>query len=148
MTRWPDHPMNQFSRRRAPCLVTATAVLSLLAAGCGISAPSSNVVDVFMGTLEVNGFVIHTFGVGKDGGEVNIKITSISPDSGATVGMLYGQFTGGTNNCNPITQAVATQGRTAITNRIAKGDYCLAIFDPGGGLIVRAETYTVEVSHP
>ena len=134
--------------RRAPSLAAALAASSLLL-GCGISEPSNNVVDPFTGTVALGGFAYQEFTVGKDGGEVNIKLTSITPDSGATLGMLYGQIgVGAANNCNPIVQTLATQGRTAISNRIAKGTFCLVMYDPGGNLMTRAQTYTAEVSHP
>ena len=133
--------MIQFSRRHAPLVVAALAAASLLAVGCGISAPSANVIDRFSSTVELNGFAYQEFAVGKEGGEVTITVTSISPDSGATLGLLYGQFAASsTTNCQAIQQALATQGRAAITNRIAKGGYCLVLYDPGGGLLTRAET--------
>ncbi len=143
--------MSQFPRRfpRRGRILAATLAASSLALGCGISEPSNNAVDTFTGTVELGGFVYQAFTVGRDGGEVSIKITSIVPDSGATLGMLYGQIgVGSATNCNPIVQTLATQGVTAIANRIAKGDYCLVIYDAGSNYIVRAETYTVDVSHP
>jgi hypothetical protein len=126
----------------------ALAGAALLAAGCGISEPSSDVTDTFSGSVAVGGYSIHSFTIGKNGGEINIKITELSPDSGTSLGLEYGQFpSGSTTECLTIRrQPLAGKGTTAITDRGFKGTYCLGVFD--SGFILRPQTYTVTITHP
>lgn len=130
--------------------IVACAIAGLFAAwcsACGLSDPSNNKSDTFSGTVPLGGTgPLHTFTVSKNGGEFNIKITSLSPDSGTTLGMRYGQFTSSTD-CIAINQTgIAALNKTAFSGPISKGDFCAVVFD--NGLITRAETYTITVSHP
>jgi hypothetical protein len=127
----------------------AVAAAAFMAASCGISDPSNDRTNTFMGRIELGGSMVHAFSVSKNGGEINVKFTQILPDSGAALAVAYGTFaSGSTTQCSYIRQGVGTQGRTVpeLTNTIAKGDYCLVVFD--SQLNTRAESYTVTVSHP
>lgn len=131
-------------------LVSALAIAGLSAAlfsACGISSPSSNKTDTFSGTVAVAGIgPVHNFTVTQSGGEVSIKITSLSPDTGATLGVRYGPYTSSTECLANAQTGVAGLNKTALSGLIAKGNFCLLVFD--SGLITRAETYTITVSHP
>jgi hypothetical protein len=127
----------------------AVAVTTLALTACGISEPSSNRTDTFSGTVPVLGIgPVHSFSVSRDGGELDIKLTEISPDSAATLGIRYGQFaSGSTTDCLAIAQTpLANRDKSALAGRISKGTFCVVVFDSGS--LVRAQTYTVAVSHP
>jgi hypothetical protein len=125
------------------------AVTTLAVAACGISEPSSNRTDTFTGTVPLGGIgPLHSFSVGREGGEVDIKLTDISPDSAASLGIRYGQFaSGSTTECLAIAQTpVANKDKSALAGRISKGTFCVVVFD--SGFLTRAENYTLAVSHP
>jgi len=131
-------------------LAAAAGVAALLATGCSISDPSNANTDHFSGTIQPGDFTgrVYSFTVGSNGGEVTVTVASVSPDSGTALGLAYGQFaTGSTSECIPIRSGVGLQGQQAISNVITTGTYCLRVFD-AGFLSQRAETFTVDVSHP
>src|ERR1700676_4564818 len=102
---------------RSGRLAACCAVAALLAAGCKLADPSNAPTDTFTGTIEIGGSEAHTFTVGSNGGEVTITLTQTSPDTGAALGVLYGQFaSGSTTDCIPIRETA--NARIAITNTI------------------------------
>ena len=130
---------------RSGRLVVFCAMAALLAAGCKLADPSNANTDTFTGTIQLGGSELKAFSVGSNGGEVTITLTQTSPDTGATLGLLYGQLaSGSTTECLPVRSTA--NGRIALTNTILQGTYCLVVFD--SGFLSRAESYTVTASHP
>jgi hypothetical protein len=133
----------------AACLVAAT----LCAAGCGgITDPSQNQTETFTGTIPVGG-QSQAFGFSSPKtGEIQVKITQLTPSTSNTfVGVLWtGRNSAG--NCAGSLGAVFGQtnfaqvGLPAISTQILSGGYCLVLYDVG--TFTTAENFTATVSHP
>jgi hypothetical protein len=118
----------------------------LIGSACGdIIDPSDNKIEDFSGTLAVGGSNGHEFSVSKNG-EFEIKITALSPNADAVIGVAYGQFQGSqclTLQSNPFGQI----NRVVLAGFINSGRYCVSVFDLAG-TISQPENYTIRVSHP
>jgi hypothetical protein len=135
------------------CLVALLVVVVAAACG-GPTDPSDNTVESFSGTVQPSSAEVKTFTISNTG-EINVRLTALSPGSGVVVGVLYGQDAGG--QCQQFqTNSLVTNnsiGRTVLSGSIIiKGPYCVAVFDPVGVTTSApwpvAQTYTLEVSHP
>ena len=134
--------------------LAAAMLVALLSMACGgPTDPSKNQVEPFTGSVQPNSFGdVHKFTIAS-GGEIDIKVTNVSPGN-VFLGLGYGQFTGG--SCGLMQQTtVGNTGinRTAISGQVVlKGDYCVIVFDPAGSLGIApfpvAQNYTLTVSHP
>ena len=135
--------------RFSAALLLAAAVC---AAGCGgITDPSQNQVETFTGTIAVGGQGLgHGFSSPKTG-EIQVKVTALTPSSSNTfIGVLW---TGRDGNGTCISAGAlfgrnnfAQVGLPAISTQILSGGYCLFLYDVG--TFQTTETYTVTVSHP
>jgi hypothetical protein len=124
------------------------AVLGLSAlflAGCsGVVDPSKNQVENFSGTLNLLAQVDHNFNVEKNG-EVQVRLTSITPNSAAILGVGLGQPAGSTCGIYSVNN-IAGVGRDAFGSSIQKGSWCVRVFD--NGTLTAPQNYTLQVSHP
>jgi hypothetical protein len=127
-------------------------VVAVGLAACGITSPSDLKTEPpFTGTIHPgdtigsgNGLPTLPFTQSKTG-EFIVKITAMAPDTGATIGVLYGAPSAGlcgAENANSASQL----GHTVFDQTLPGGDYCLQVFDSGGGL-TRPETFTISVQH-
>ena len=130
-------------------IVIHVAVALLLAgsfAACGITSPSDLIVEsAYTGTVVPGNLSasILLFSTTKTG-EFIVKVDSVSPDTGATIGILYGQPSNGL--CGVAQQSpLSGQGRTAFDIQLVKGSYCLQVYD--SGFLVRTESFSISVSH-
>jgi hypothetical protein len=133
--------------------VAVAALIAVGLAACGITSPSDLKTEPpFIGTIHP-GDILGTatnlptaFFTASKTGEFIVKVVSMMPDSGATVGISYGAPSGdvcSSENNNPIAQ----QGHTAFDQTLPSGDYCLQVYDSGGGLTV-PETFNISIQHP
>jgi len=131
--------------------VTALLLLGTLA-GCGITNPSDLTMEppftgsISPGETSASGLSLPTanFSTGKTG-EFIVTVTSVSPDSGASIGVQYGQESAGL--CGIDAQVTSGQGATAFDFQLPKGDdYCVQVYD--AGFLPRTETFSIAISHP
>jgi hypothetical protein len=131
------------------------AALALALAGAitnacgGIISPSQNTVETFSGTIQPAGNSGHPFS--SKTGEIQVKLTALSPVSSTFVGMSWTLAAGdgscmGNNFGGSLFQTVAQLNVQAISTQIISGRYCLILYDYIG--FTAAENYTVTVSHP
>jgi hypothetical protein len=130
-------------------LAAMLAVAAFAATSCGgVVDPSNNVTENFSGTLEpapsVNSVKVFPFSTSKSG-EFSVKITALAPVPNVVLGVIYGQNQGGA--CAPFQNNPAVLNQTAAAGAITPGDWCVAIYDPGGVLTAN-ETFTLSVAHP
>jgi hypothetical protein len=131
--------------RFAAALVLAVA--GAITACGGIISPSQNTVDTFSGTIPPGGS--HPFTASKTG-EIQVKLTALSPVSSTSVGMIWAQAAGD-GSCSGsvggiLFQTIAQLNVQAISTQIISGRYCLILYDYLG--FTTTESYTVTVSHP
>jgi hypothetical protein len=132
------------ARQRVACtLLAAVGALALVGTGCGVSDPSTNTVETFSQTLDVNGYQTHEFRAGRTG-EFEITITELQPDSSAILVVEFGAIV--SNQCTAQTSNFAAVGRLALNGPISSGRYCVGVRDVGG--LRQTSTYTVRVSYP
>jgi hypothetical protein len=131
--------------RAATHVVVAFFLAGTLAA-CGITSPSDLIAEppytgtVLPGSVSVNTLIFST----TKTGEFIVKVDSVSPDTGATIGIQYGQPSNGL--CGLISQnPISGQGRTAFDLQLPKGAYCLQVYD--SGFLVHTESFSISVSH-
>jgi hypothetical protein len=133
--------------------IGALVMAAVCASACGgIVDPSSNQTETFTGTIAVGG-QSQPFGFSASKtGEIEVKITQLTPSSSNTfVGVLWtGRNSSGT--CAGSLGAVYGQtnfaqvGVTAISTQILSGGYCLVLYDVG--TFTTTENFTATVSHP
>lgn len=128
---------------RLLCLSSALSLAVALAACGGVNSPSSNVSEVFSGTLPVGGAASHQFTASKNG-EFSVTLTTLTPATGNAIQIVFGLLVG--NGCQTITIVPATRGQTPLAGPIDKGVYCLTLLDPG--TLTQTATYSISVSHP
>jgi hypothetical protein len=132
------------SRFRAALVLAVAGALSVSCGG--IIDPSQNKMEPFSGTIAVGGSgPIHFFSASKSG-EISVKITALSPSSGAFVGLLWAQASGGACNGQLLANTIAQLNIPAISTQIISGSYCIQLGDAGAFTV--AQTYTIIVSHP
>ena len=121
------------------------------AVSCGsVTAPSDNVTDTFSGTLEPRGLRIHPFSV-SNSGEVEVKITSLTPNANVFLGTVVGQpQSDGACGFSPLLSPneFSTVNIASVVGPIQKGNWCVAIYDPLPGRLAAATSYTLQVKHP
>jgi len=131
------------------------AIAVLVACGlaaCGITSPSDLKTEPpFTSTIHpgdipgtTTGLPTINFTASKTG-EFIVKVISVTPDTGATIGVLYGAPANGVCGAEG-NAAAAQQGHTVFDQTLPEGDYCLQVYD--SGLLNRAETFTLSVQHP
>jgi hypothetical protein len=129
--------------------VRFAAALALLGAlgACGVTNPSDLMTQTFQGTIAAGGApVVFSFSTNKTG-EFIATLTSLTPDSGAAVGVAYGQPSSGV--CNLIQQMTAgPNGSPAFDFQLPEGAYCLEVLDIGFLPAGRTEAFTLVISYP
>lgn len=131
---------------------TALAALAGAAAGCGVTTPSSLITEpVFSGTVSPGGVTSSataTFKTQKTG-EFILKITSLTPDGGATLTAVYGQPTvdaSGNPACALLGSAPAGLNKAAFDQQLPAGTYCVQFSDISAAL-PRTETFQATIQH-
>ena len=130
--------------------VSAAFLLALAGAisiSCGgIVDPSQNTVDTFSGIVPAGGTgPAHHFSASKTG-EIQVKVTSLTPASVPAV--LVNWVGNGDGSCNGglFQQGVGANGTTAISTQVVSGSYCIYLQYYAGAVV--ATNYTLTVSHP
>jgi hypothetical protein len=135
--------------RALAALLVAAAVC---ASGCGgIVDPSQNQTETITGTIPVGGqSTPFGFSASKTG-EIQVKVTQLTPSSSNTfIGVLWtGRNSSG--NCAGslgavFGQNVGSAGLPLISTQVLSGSYCLVFYD--AGTFTTAENFTATVSHP
>jgi hypothetical protein len=99
--------------------------------------------ETFSGTLTVNGAVTHPF-TATGSGQMTLRLTTLSPDSAARVGLSLGTFTGTT--CQIVlANDNASQGAIVVGNAGAAGNFCARVYDVGQ--LGAPTEYTITVEH-
>jgi hypothetical protein len=121
-------------------------IAAVVTAGCdSVIDPSKNTVEELRGTLPVAGQSRHDFSVSKNG-EFEVKITALSPNQDAILGMDYGPIQG--DQCGVYQQNFFVQlNRVALNGIINSGRYCIRLYD-SSRMLSQPENYTLRVSHP
>jgi hypothetical protein len=140
--------------RRLPSLTLLLAAITLTAAACGDDSPSgpsapapvqiTEMVPEAPGTLTRNGGITHIFPV-QQAGSISVALSTLAPDSTATVGLGLGSWNG-TSCAQTIVKDDATQGTTILGEATATGNYCVRIYDAAGTLSGAVE-YQLTISH-
>lgn len=131
-------------------LSLALAAVAAGLAGCsGISSPSNNSTETFSGAVTVETGsstlpITHSFAVNRTG-EMSARLTAITPNSAALVGLALGQQVSGTCSVFSINNLTGLNRDVFITP-IQKGNFCIQVFN-GGGLNA-PQNYTLQVNHP
>jgi len=101
------------------------------------------VTQDFPGTLTVNGAQTHQFQT--DGGDLTATLTSLAPNTAATVGLAIGTWNG--TSCQlVIAKTDAVQGTVLLATASQTGTLCVYIHDVG--LLAASVSYVVTVVHP
>lgn len=137
---------------RAICRVLLGTTIACGIAACGVTTPSSLTTEpTFSGSVTpgaTSSSHIALFTSQKTG-EFILKITSLTPDSGATLTAYYGTPTtdaSGNAFCVPITSAPAGLSHAAFDTTLAAGQYCVYFADPLKTLPT-TESYQATIQH-
>ncbi len=143
--------MSRLTARVSPLLL-ALAIPALGAAGCeSTQAPTgsnnsqtpTSITETFQGTVAVNGAATFSFGVTASG-TVTATYKSISPTSGATMGLALGIWNG--NSCSVvIANDNAILNSTVIGNASAAGTLCVRAYDVGR--LPATQTVELTITH-
>lgn len=134
----------------APAILVA---MTAGAAGCGATATSSNsdtstspsvsITETFTGTVAVNGAAAFSFNV-VAAGAVTATYKSMSPASGATMGLALGIWNGA--SCNVIiANDNAILNSTVIGQASAAGTLCVRAYDIGK--LTATQTVELSITH-
>jgi hypothetical protein len=131
---------------RSACLGLA----ALAIASCGndtqtITAPTPEpVIEVFTGSLTVNGAVTHPFSAAT-AGALTATLTNIAPDESPTVGLSLGTWNGTT--CAVVIASDAAVRTSVVYGTVNQaGQLCVRIYDVGR--ISGPQDYEITVVHP
>jgi hypothetical protein len=132
---------------RAFRILLAAACACALAA-CGVTSPSDLAMDTFSGSVAPGSQSAQFSFKQAKTGEFVVKVTSVTPDSAATLLFNYGGAgsVNGVAGCGVTGSFPAQQGISTDT-QLPAGDYCAFMSDPGVPAIPRSENFTVTVSH-
>jgi hypothetical protein len=128
--------------------LTVCALTGLLTGCSGVIDPSKNQVEPFSGVVVVGGVFIKDFSWSKNG-EVEVTMTSVTPTpTNGPLAMYIGQSDSSGNcfqiNGYPPVQAIVN--RTVQFGVVNKGNYCLAVYDPG--VLTVSANVAGNFSHP
>ena len=129
-------------------LITLMLCLAAALAGAACDSvidPSQNQVEMLTGTVAVQNQVVHEFSASKNG-EFEVRITTMSPNEDAQMGLQYGPRQGDSCLGAIQTNVFAQLNRTGLGGTINAGRYCLIVFD--NGQLRAPQSYTLRVSHP
>lgn len=146
--------MRRLSTRVKPALfaLVLPAMMAMTAAGCdSTTTPTStdtsttptSITETFQGTVAVNGAATFSFGVTATGA-VTATYKSISPTTGATMGLALGIWNG--SSCNVvIANDNAIVNSTVIGNASAAGTLCVRAYDVGR--LSAIQTVELSITH-
>lgn len=128
-------------------------IVPALGAGCGATttptstdtttSPSVSITETFQGTVAVNGAATFSFGVTALGA-ITATYKSISPATGATMGLALGVWNG--SSCAVvIANDNAIVNSTVIGNASAAGTLCVRAYDVGR--LTAAQTVELSITH-
>jgi len=138
---------------RAHLAVVAAVVMTAGAAGCGTdsttsssntsTAPSVSITETYTGTVAVNGAATFSFGV-TAAGAVTATYKSMSPASGAAMGLALGIWNGA--SCSiVIANDNAILNSTVIGQASAAGTLCVRAYDIGK--LTGTQTVELSITH-
>ena len=108
------------------------------------TTPATTTTETFTGTLTVNGAKTHQF-ASTSRGSVTATLTSLAPDSTATIGVALGTWNG-TSCAIFLPNDQATVGSILLATVSGVGNLCLRVYDVGK--LTAPATYSVDVKHP
>jgi hypothetical protein len=119
---------------------------TLLVGGCAgtendVTGPSTT--DTFTGTLLASGNISYAVTV-KGNGELDLSLTTLTPQTTITVGLGIGVPQGGT--CGLITAVENAKVGSTLPASVTPGTYCVLLYDVGN--IQGADSFTLSVVHP
>jgi len=128
------------------------AVAGLITMSCGgIVDPSQNAVDTYSGAYPPGGQSAGQPFTASNGGELTVKITALSPNQSAYVGVTWAQANGD-GSCGG-SLGILAQNQFGQLNvpaisgaRIVSGKYCIIMSDSVG--VTQTKTFTATISHP
>ncbi|MBM3771991.1 MAG: hypothetical protein FJW27_12055 [Acidimicrobiia bacterium] len=132
---------------RPYALCCAAAVLL----GCGgINSPSNNVNETFSGTVapetgSTSPVITHLFTVNRTG-EMSARVTSITPNNAALIGLGFGEQISGACRTFTLNNLSGLNRDVMVTPVLQRGNFCLQVFNGGG--VSSPQNYTVQVNHP
>ena len=106
--------------------------------------------ETFTGTVNQNGGETHNF-TSSASGTVTATLTTLGPDSTATIGMSLGTVTAigtGTQCQAVLTNDLSTQGTVIIGGVSALGSLCVRAYDTGTITAATPFTYEITILHP
>jgi hypothetical protein len=129
---------------QASRLAVVVLVAAGIAAACGgVTSPSENDIELFSGTLAVGGTNLHEFTADRNG-EFEVRITALSPDPDAVLGLIFGRLQNGA--CARLQSNFAQLNIVALAGAITSGRHCITVADVGS--LTAPANYTIRVSHP
>jgi hypothetical protein len=132
---------------RARRLTTGAAVAVGLAVGgaaCGggtTSPDATQAVETFSGVLTPGG--AGTYSIDVQDGEVDVVLSSLSPQTTITVGLGLGQPD--STGCGLFDATGSARAGTVLVDPVPAGTYCVVIYDVGN--VQGSESYTLTVDH-
>jgi hypothetical protein len=146
---------------RLKCGGLLVLALSVTAAGCGTNAATTpvnptpvTIVEVFSGTLTVNGGVSQPF-IATSAGTVQLTVTALAdsngptasgPDGAIRIGLQLGTWNGTGCYISTLYNETAYVS-TAVTGRVtAAGTLCARVYD--SGKLSEPVDFEVQISHP
>ena len=132
---------------RIPQLTRSLCLTAALAgAACdGVVDPSQNQIETLTGTVQLQDQVIHEFNASRNG-EFEVRITAMSPNQDALMGLSYGPRQGTSCLGAYQTNSFAQLNRMGLGGSINSGAYCLVVFD--NGQLTAPQSYTLRLSRP
>jgi hypothetical protein len=133
-------------------VVVAALAVTGACGGTSTTTPTSptapaTTTELFSGTLAPLGSTTQVFTVAATG-TVTISLTSVAPLTTMSLGVGV-LSSDGTNCQTTITQNDnARSGASALTGTVAKGAYCVRLYDSGNIPVSGSADYTVQVVHP
>jgi hypothetical protein len=135
------------------CL-TIVAVIAVLSGSlaCGEKTPTEPDAPVyelktetFTGNVKAEGTTAFQFTV-VNPGDIQVAITALAPNSGATMGIGMGFWEATTSVCNQqLSTTAATLNVPYGASPQSPGEYCVAIFDTGNVQV--SSDFTLMVTH-
>jgi hypothetical protein len=139
-------------RRQIPALVLIASLTAAMAA-CNknsttaptvATTPTVTMTESFTGTLTING-ANSTFFSTLAAGTVTATIKSLAPDSGVTIGLALGNWTG--SACQlAVTNDAALIGNIVTGSVGGVSSVCARVYDVGK--LAASTTFTIELTHP
>jgi len=141
--------------RSTPYSVIARSILiggvAIAAAACGSNnilnptpgPPPVSVTETFTATVTVNGASTQPFTVSTIG-TVSVKLSALSPDDTATIGLSLGTWNGA--NCTLIITNDAAVLNTTVTGTAQSvGQFCARVYDVGK--LTAPTDITLDITH-